>query len=225
MVMNVGSQKIKQQSAFLAFYLLFLAAGFVLFFVKGKAGSFLLLNNWHSSLADEFFIQYTNFGDGIFAVLFSLFLFFVLKKRKAGFVMLIAYASTGIVAQIIKPLVESPRPETYFFPQRFSFFIDDVIHTGHSSFPSGHTVTAFALAAVLSYYAGKNTVLQLLFLLFAISVGYSRIYLSQHFLIDVLAGSFIGVAGAVLCIYWCRNINQGQLIIKNKSGNAKQEQH
>jgi membrane-associated phospholipid phosphatase len=56
----------------------------------------------------------------------------------------------------------------------------------------------------------------LLLLLLAVLVGYSRIYLSQHFLADVVAGSFIGVAGGVLCVYWCRNIHEDKLWFKKK---------
>ena len=59
------------------------------------------------------------------------------------------------------------------------------------SFPSGHTMTAFSIALVLSYFypALEGT----LFFL-AISIGFSRIVLGMHFLSDVLAGVVLGVA-------------------------------
>jgi undecaprenyl-diphosphatase len=192
---------------------MFLAAGFVLLFVKGKAGSFLLLNAYHNGGLDEYFQWHTNLGDGLFAVLLSLFFFFILNRRKLGLILLIAYSSTGILAQIIKPLIHSPRPQSYFYPEHLSFFMDDIIHNGNSSFPSGHTVTAFALATVLVFYSAKQWQ-YILLLILAISVGFSRIYLSQHFLLDVLAGSFIGVVGGILCMHWCRNINEDKLIFK-----------
>jgi membrane-associated phospholipid phosphatase len=42
----------------------------------------------------------------------------------------------------------------------------------------------------------QSKLVSMAFFLCAILVAFSRIYLSQHFLIDVVAGSFIGVASA-----------------------------
>jgi membrane-associated phospholipid phosphatase len=53
-----------------------------------------------------------------------------------------------------------------------------------------------------------------LLLVAAALVGFSRIYLAQHFLTDVLAGSLIGVAGGLLCAYLARNINENKLVFK-----------
>jgi undecaprenyl-diphosphatase len=67
------------------------------------------------------------------------------------------------------------------------------------SFPSGHTITAFAVALSLAaFYPGMLPGL----LFCAASVAASRILLGMHFLTDVLAGAAIGsavgsVAGAV----------------------------
>ncbi len=59
------------------------------------------------------------------------------------------------------------------------------------SFPSGHTITAFAVA--LSIGAFYHPLL-LLLLGAAILIAASRILLGMHFLSDVLAGSIIGMA-------------------------------
>lgn len=206
----------RQRSVFFAGYLLFLLVGGSFLLINGKAGSFLLLNTYHSNWLDNCFRWYTNLGDGLFAVLLSLFFFFILKSRKSGLILLIAYASTGILAQIIKPILQSPRPKSFFYPAHLSFFMDDIIHNGNTSFPSGHTVTAFAMATVLVMYTEKKWQ-QLLLLVLAILVGFSRIYLSQHFLTDVLAGSFIGVAGALLCVHWCSNIKEDKLVFRKRN--------
>lgn len=217
--MNAIVDQLQQRKLFFAAYAVFLAAGLVLLFAKGKPGSFMALNAFHTSWMDSYFQWHTSLGDGLFAVVLSLLLFVVLKKRKLGFLLLLAYSLTGIVAQVIKPIIHSPRPKAFFYPGHLPFFIDDIIHSGNSSFPSGHTVTAFALATVLVFFTAKKW-LQMVLLLLAISVGFSRIYLSQHFLQDVLAGSFIGVMGAVLCIHWCGRIDEQKLLFWKRSRQA-----
>ena len=59
------------------------------------------------------------------------------------------------------------------------------------SFPSGHTITAFAVAVSLSRFY-PELASGLIFC--AISVAASRILLGMHFLSDVLAGAAIGTA-------------------------------
>jgi undecaprenyl-diphosphatase len=58
------------------------------------------------------------------------------------------------------------------------------------SFPSGHTMTAFAIATSLSLFYPSLTA-GLFFC--AVSIGISRILLGMHFLSDVIAGAAIGV--------------------------------
>jgi membrane-associated phospholipid phosphatase len=214
-IMKETTGRIKQHNTFFVAYLFVLLPGIFLLLTNGKVKSFLILNAFHKSWLDSFFIYFTELGNGLTMVLLSFFFFFVQRRKKLGLIFLIAYAFTGILAQLIKPLVESPRPLPFFSPEWLSFFIKDVIHSGYTSFPSGHTVSAFAAATVLALYF-RNNILDVLFLVLAVSAGFSRIYLSQHFLIDVLAGSFIGVASGVLCMYWCRNITEEKLVFKKK---------
>ncbi len=58
------------------------------------------------------------------------------------------------------------------------------------SFPSGHAITAFAVATAVSiFYPGLQAPLVFL----AASIAASRIILGMHFLSDVLAGSLLGI--------------------------------
>lgn len=59
------------------------------------------------------------------------------------------------------------------------------------SFPSGHTITAFAMSISLSLF---YPVIFPVLLFCAVSIAASRIILGMHFLSDVLAGSVIGSA-------------------------------
>jgi membrane-associated phospholipid phosphatase len=78
--------------------------------------------------------------------------------------------------------------------------IDGVEIRNYNSFPSGHTTTAFAFFALLSFYA-KNRLIKIAYILPAVFVGFTRIYLLQHFFEDTLFGSLLGVISAVVVYY------------------------
>ena len=62
------------------------------------------------------------------------------------------------------------------------------------SFPSGHTITAFAVSVTLGMF---YPVLLPALLFFALSIALSRIVLGMHFLSDVLAGAALGIILAI----------------------------
>ncbi|WP_404818046.1 phosphatase PAP2 family protein [Reichenbachiella ulvae] len=65
------------------------------------------------------------------------------------------------------------------------------------SFPSGHTTTAFVIAFCLSLLFQKR-LLTYAFLFVALLVAYSRMYLLQHFYIDILFGALVGSASVII---------------------------
>jgi membrane-associated phospholipid phosphatase len=94
-----------------------------------------------------------------------------------------------------------------------------------NSFPSGHTSCVFVflagIAAILPY---RYRFLQIFLMVFAFLTGFSRIYLSQHFLADVLFGSLIGMISTVITyviVYYKerKNINLIRIIIKKGNEN------
>ena len=146
---------------------------------------FVQIHFYHPFWLNVFFINYTFIGDGIFALCLIAVLYFYFKQKKLAISLIYAFISSGFVVQIIKNLIHSPRPKLFFESGQYLFFIDGVTHSGKNSFPSGHTATAFAIATVLVVLM-KNKNWQIPILFAAILVGYSRIYLAQHFLIDVI---------------------------------------
>lgn len=58
------------------------------------------------------------------------------------------------------------------------------------SFPSGHTLSSFAAAEILSKYFGQY---KLIFIALALLIAISRLYLYVHYPTDVIAGMILGI--------------------------------
>ena len=202
--MQTGQSLLQKNITYFTGLLITLIAAGLFLMLVGKEAAFFSLNSYHPFYLNVFFINYTFMGDGIFAICLIAVFFFYFKKRQQSFALLYAFLISGIASQIIKNLVNSPRPKLYFEAGTYLHFIDGVTVTGNSGFPSGHTATAFAIATVLVLIM-KNKNLQLLILAAATLVGYSRIYLAQHFLLDVIVGALLGSICGLLSVYLAQN--------------------
>lgn len=106
---------------------------------------------------------------------------------------LAAVIGSGIMVQILKHLVGRARPRMTLPPwEHIGPSFDSDLH----SFPSGHTATSFALAAVLASRFPRQA---WIFYLIAGLVGVGRVVGGSHYPSDVLAGAILGlVVGWVL---------------------------
>jgi len=102
--------------------------------------------------------------------------------------MAISGLTAGILAQIVKHVIGRARPELWLGPAHYA-------PGSSTSFPSGHTVGAFALAGVLMFSARSHT-LRVVALVLAVAVGVSRILAFRHWPSDVCASMFVGVTAA-----------------------------
>jgi membrane-associated phospholipid phosphatase len=180
----------KANQAFLIPVLVFILTGMLFLGLYTKDEIHLYHNQWHGPYSDILFKYLTYLGDGwVFLVGTILAL---LKKWQALFAMLLAALLTLLLAGGLKySFSEVERPVMYFKDKASLHLVEGVTNHLYKSFPSGHTTTAFAALGVLAFmYANKNFKLALAAL--AIGVGYSRMHLSQHFLVDVVAGAFLG---------------------------------
>ena len=104
-----------------------------------------------------------------------------------------ALAVNTIIAEGLKYGVNRERPY-----EKYPLLINAYDNTEKGqSFPSGHTSEAFAMAASLSIECKKWYVVVPAYT-YATAVGYSRLYLGEHYPTDVLAGAAIGVGSAYL---------------------------
>jgi membrane-associated phospholipid phosphatase len=217
---------IQHNRLFLSFFLVFLILGIIYNFgISDKGSTHLLLNSFHSSTLDVIMKYYTVVGEWIPYVVVALLLFY---KLGWSLFLLADVALSGLVTQVLKHLFDASRPYSWFatyYPEVELPLVDGVRLSQYFSFPSGHSTTFFAMFFALSIvctehiasYSIQSTknktisyILQTIFISLAILGGYSRIYLSQHFLEDILGGAFVGIF-TTLCLY-CTIQN-----LKNKS--------
>lgn len=113
--------------------------------------------------------------------------------RRVTLICFLAYLVGGVAAQILKYGADRPRPALVVEECRF---VCEVLR--FRSFPSGHTVTSFAIAVVAgATYRRWAAPL----LIVAGLVGLSRVYIGVHFPGDVLAGALVGIATGIACLH------------------------
>ena len=201
--------------------MLIVALGLALFFIP-KGELHLMLCNRHTSTRDIFYRYYTHIAEWAPYVICVL----ILLLSRAGNAVMAAtcIACSELTTQIVKHIVQAPRPITWFavnMPDVQLPLVDGVRVNQWLSFPSGHTTSFFALFFVLAIILSESLradrpnrehgvrserisvvvalLVQLLCFALAFLGGYSRIYLSQHFAADVLGGIVIGIVISTLC--------------------------
>lgn len=170
----------------------FLAAS-VLSISQTQLNISLALNQYHHRVLDYLSFFATHLGDGIFAVLLSLVIWYYNKQM--GIMVLLTYAISSGLTQLLKRLVFADLHRPLWHLERLAnalyYLPPGAEQVYNNSFPSGHTTTAFAIFAMLSFFSSQTIIKVIMFVL-AVLVAFTRVYLLQHFLIDTLAGAFIG---------------------------------
>ena len=198
--MNEVLRRIK---SFLIPYLVILCICLVIKLVYTKAETYFAVNAHYNPFFDWIEPYVTDIGNGWTCIAISAVL--ALFSYRKGFLLATAYGVTSISAQIIKYIFDAPRPLLYFKNQADRIHLVKGVEMLHvHSFPSGHTVSAFTMGVIFTYWS-KNKAWGPVFLLIAVMVGYSRMYLSEHFFEDVTAGSVIGVILTVIWLWWLDN--------------------
>ena len=159
----------------------------------------LALAELAQSETTETLVRYTNrFGGGMNPPMIVIFFLLAgLAYRHDRWIhyaaaMALASLSAGLIAHILKLTVGRTRPELWLGPYHYA-------RGAANSFPSGHTVGAFALAGVL-FFASKNLPLRIVVIALATAVGLSRIFAFRHWASDVVASAALGVLAAWLAV-------------------------
>lgn len=109
------------------------------------------------------------------------------------FAVLSAFIARFIITEFIRFFYDRPRPFEVLEDVR-----QLVDHTSGGSFPSGHAALAFAVAATVSLYYPKTSIL---FFLAALSIGGGRIAAGVHWPSDILGGAVVGIVSAII-MHW-----------------------
>lgn len=192
-------QLIARNRYFIVPHIVFLFISILMLLIFSKTQIHIELNTLHSAFFDVFFRRITNLGDGLVYVALLVFLLFYSYRTTLVYVS--AVAISNLVVTLGKQVIfrEAYRPSKYFelYESYKLHLVDGVnLHSLHS-FPSGHTTTAFTIFMMMAMVV-RNDALKFVCFVVALLTAYSRIYLSQHFLVDVVVGSVIGAGSVIL---------------------------
>ena len=203
-------QFIKQNSWFIVGYFVVLTIASLFLLLSNSETVTLNINQIHNPILDSIFKFATHFGEAWFGIPICIYL--LLKNKNWGITASIVSVLSTLITQFNKHFVfaNALRPSLLLKDYKLNF-VEGVEIMQYHSFPSGHTTFAFAIFTCLALFY-KKPWQQLFFLLCAVAVGFSRIYLLQHFLRDTVVGSLIGFFCALVC-YW--------FIIEQKSKTTK----
>lgn len=201
----MSNKAIPKLAWFIPLGLIALAAA--IYFGSLQSSTFLFINHFTQLLPDNFWAWLTFLGNGwgAFALVFPLLLL-APRLLSAG---IFGGAIAGIASTSLKNLFNLPRPAGLLEEGSFYRIGEPLLL---KSFPSGHTITAFAIASAL-YFASPISKRRPLLLLFIAStlVGLSRNAVGAHWLTDVLAGAGVGMWSGMLGALIANHLSQTQL--------------
>ena len=154
-------------------------------------GGFLLFlqESVRNPVLDKIMIFITSLGDGGMIWIVATVLLLIPKKtRKAGIISAVALLGSLLFNNmLIKNIVQRPRP--YVTLETLRIIIP---RPSEFSFPSGHSSSSFAAAAVFYRLLPKKLGIPAVVL--AGLIAFSRLYVGVHYPTDVLAGALMGIA-------------------------------
>ncbi len=160
--------------------------------IGGRIPLFLLLNKDFGTIADDVLLGFTYLAEGWMWIPYLMIVGWFLKKDKA--IIIYCFAISTLLTQIPK-LIFFPnitRPIASGIDPNLIHKVEGVVMHQLSSFPSGHTATAFTIF-LLTIYLFDHKKMVLMGLIYAMLCAYSRVYLGQHFPLDLGGGILVAI--------------------------------
>lgn len=192
MIDHLRTSFIELKAFFLTLLVAWIAGGVVLA-MYGYEGSFLLFNQFHSTLIDQAALFFTHFADVI--VLVSLIFILMWKSDKAlPLTAILVLLGTGLLVIFFKAVVfpDWHRPPKLLFENPQAIFLPQN-PPKHHSFPSGHATSFLAGGLIFAWMVRKwHWACQIGVALISIYFCFTRVTLGVHFFGDILVGSMLG---------------------------------
>lgn len=172
---------------------------FILSYIFGRDTLFLWFNANLGPFADTLFSYFTYLAEGWILIPYLILVVGIFKKDVLFIIInfIISTLLTQIPKQLIWPSIN--RPIASGIDLSKIHVVKGVDVHSFNSFPSGHTATAFSLFLITVYLFPNKKVI-LAGGLYAIISGYSRIYLGQHFPLDIAGGIIAALLSVALSI-------------------------
>ena len=146
-------------------------------------------------------MQYvTETGDAFTMLMFGILMLIIPKTRRVGITLMILIVISTLLTGYIKCGVDRDRPDFEFegepFPvpisqDTFALFCEGGYN---ASYPSGHAARSMIFGIILGYALSERFPRgAYLMLLFPVIVSLSRLYVLQHYPMDVIGGAIIGI--------------------------------
>ena len=162
---------------------------------KWDTSTFQSINNPHGKILDKIMVDLTKYGREVVWISVILLLAVLGKNdgRKAAVLLTIAFLILIPLGTILKSEIDRMRPSS-----ENALIISDT----SPSFPSGHATIVSAGAAILflRFNKGKQIIFSIILGIEAILVSYSRIYVGDHYPLDVVGGILLGTGIACAVI-------------------------
>ena len=168
-------------------------------------GLFIYINqHMQNPVFDGIMPMITHFGGFIWLLLIVLVVLLYAKVtnrdalKKVAAIALVALLFSDLIALLLKQIVQEPRP--FMSLENVRLLIPE---SDPCSFPSGHATSTLAVVSIfllnMDDLVKKHKVLiEILLLIFAVVIVFSRFYVGVHYPFDVLCGALIGIVGALV---------------------------